>query len=212
MAGDTRGSGCAETFQNVIYVDNIPMSTPRKDFGCQGDVHIFSVVTTLPNPTYSWHIDTINNPAVSTKSSYGYTFDDKKHQVIIKVNNTACTIQSTVTVTGKVCQECKIECVNQTAFFRADELVSLIDTTGKVYKIDGKITAECKAPSRTNANGAKAVSRAVKAAAECSAPLLNAQLFYNKNSPNCLTLQIINSPIKFKEIQVGTTKYPFSGC
>lgn len=212
MAGDTRGSGCAETFQNVLYVDNIPMNTPRKDFGCQGDVHIYSVVSTLPNPVYSWHIDSINNPAVSTKSSYGYTFDAKKHQVIVKVSNTACTIQSTINVTGKECLDCKIDCVNQTAFFPAGELVSLIDTTGAVFPIDGKITAECRNYSRTNLTGAKAVARAVQLAGGCNAPLLNAQLFYNKSTPNCLTLQIINSPVKFKEIQVGTKKYAFTGC
>lgn len=209
--GNSRGSRCSETDQLIVYVDGVPFGQTKKDVGCVGDVHIFWATTTLVDPvSYKWYIDSIHNPPVSEKYNYGYTFDDKTHTLILVASNTKCAIQTTIEVRGSKCTECKIESVSQTAFIPAGEVVSLVDTKDRVYKVGGSLFTECQATSRANLVAAKAIARAIRIANDCKPSLLNAQVFYNKSSPNCLTLHIINSPIKFKSIFVGTVNYLFT--
>jgi hypothetical protein len=212
---DSRGARCSDTDQVKIYVDGLPLpSRDRKDMGCLGDVHIFSATTTLSEPvTYAWYIDSAQGTPVSTKSFYGYTFDDEQHTIILRVGNSKCTIASTIKAKGVSCSPCVTKCVTQTAYFPAGRIVALIDETQKAFYIDdGELQAECRLFSKANKIGAKAITRTIRMISECKSTILNAQLFYNKQSPNCLTLNIINSPIKFLSIQIGSTKYPFQGC
>lgn len=210
---NVRGSRCQETDQIALYVDDIPLGSSRNDEGCLGDVHIFRVKTSLSEPvTYNWYIDSIQTPPVSQKDYYGYTFDSNTHDLILVAANTKCAIQTTVIVKGRECSECVIECVQQTAYFPAGELVSVTDVNGIVYKIPGNIVTQCVTPSKTNGVAGKAIARVVKMTGRCQSSLINAQLFYNKSDPNCLTLNIINSAVKFKTVQVGNKIYSFTGC
>lgn len=210
---NSRGSRCQETDQLALYVDGVPMGASRADEACLGDVHIFSAATTLTEPvTYKWYIDSIHNTPVSEKNYYGYTFDDETHVIYLVASNTRCGIQVTIDAKGRECTDCTVECVLQTAYLPAGELVSLIDEDGTVHKIPARLTTECVSFSRANRTAASAVKRIVKIAGRCRTSTLNAQLYYNKSTPNCLTLNITNSPVKFTSIQVGNTKYSFTGC
>lgn len=207
---ETRGGGCLEVYETKLYTNGVEISYPKKEFGCSGDVITFSVTSNMPEPlTYLWSLDGLTN-VLGTNPTLHYTFDNTKHTLYCVVTSTNCAIGKTITVTGMDCVACATECVTQTAIVPEGELVSLIDFSGKVYKIDGKIVTSCLTSTKENKLASKAILRTIVNALKCKAKTLTANVYANQVPPSCISVVINNSPIKFKQIKVGSQTYGFN--
>lgn len=212
MSRDTRSSRCSETDQIVVYADGIamPEGTARVDYGCKGDTRIFSVVTTLVGPlTYKWSLDGITPPKelLGSDSSYGYTYDENTHRLYVRVEGATCSVQSTISVRGKICKDCVEQCALVTGNVPAGEIHYLIDNKGVKYPVEGSVVTECRKSSKANTKAAIAIKRAILQAAKCKVPNLTVGVFYNQANDTCISINISHSPISFSSIQIGRENY-----
>lgn len=207
-------SKCSEN-KLVIYKNGTPFSRPREDSGCIGESHTYTTTTTLVEPvTYEWRLDNIHNPIIGRQSSFTYTFDNKTHNLILVAKNAECGIQIDLKVIGKTCPVCPVKCRTESVFIPKGILECLFDDAGKAYYFQGIHTVECGTSGIANIAAAKEIYDMIKSAAGCQTESLKVTFQYNYSSPLCLMLTIRNSPIKFKYLKIGNTKYGFStnGC
>ena len=196
--------GCTHgQYQVAFYADGVPLSCPPKDSGCKGEIRRFSVTTNLPEPvSYRWSLDGVT---LSSKAFLDYKYDDKVHRLLVTVTSNVFSFAVYITTTGKTCQTCPVSCVSQTVDFSAGEMISLEDETGKLYQIQKDITTVCK--KNSNQVAAKAIRKAIHDNSDCGMANMNVAIYYRGLLRNCLSLVITNSPIVFRFLKVGGTKF-----
>lgn len=199
--------GCSD-YRLTFFVDGVALSHPRKITGCRGDVVRISVTTTLPGQLeYKWSVDS-PIPIMGTGPYYDYTFDGTSHDIRLDLFSllVPCGITSTLTAKGQECVICPVICNAQTAKITAGKITSLEDENGKIYPIND-CTGVCRDGSNIGAAGL--IKRAIKALSKCNLKDLRVALYHSKTENICLNLTITNSPIRFKYVTVGRSKYLF---
>lgn len=198
---------CAE-HSLVIWADGVPLYT-NKDSGCKGEIRRFTVVTDLPGTlSYRWSVDN-HHVVLGNGPVFDWSYPDgkvHKLQCTVRSSTLNCEKGQSATLKGKICSECPVGCIAQTAKIPADELKYLTDETGKTYPIQ-PISTVCQNGSNTVA--AKAIKKAIYDGLKCSKGNMNVTVYNNQPGKFCITVTITNCPIRFKSIKVGKTEHQF---
>jgi hypothetical protein len=199
--------GCSD-YRLTFFVDGVVLSHPRKITGCRGDTVRISATTTLPGQLeYKWSMDT-PTPIIGVGPYYDFTFDGTSHTIRLDLFSldVPCGITSTITAKGKECIICPTTCIAQTAKIPAGKITSLEDENGKIYPI-----TDCEGVCRdgSNISSAAIIKRAIKAVSKCNLKDMRVSLYHSKTANICLSLTITNSPIRFKYVTVGRSKFLF---
>lgn len=194
----------------TVYYNGIPFKEDRHDKACQGESHLYTTSTTLLSPvTYTWVLD---NVLVGTGSTYNYTFDDKKHGLRVTATSikSQCSIGIKILPEGRKCQpECPIKCLSESVNIPSGIFTGLIDYNDVFYPVPTGHYFECNKFSKGNSDSIKAIISLIKKSAPCNMDRLQVSLLESQGIGKCLRLNIKNSPIKFRYLQLGESQYTF---
>lgn len=198
-----------------VYVDNKKMARPFSYEECSGVTKEFSVITDLRNPTYTWTLDKIlelGGLLLSEDPTCEYLFDNTTHRIYVQVKSVedSCSIVKDIKVKGKTCVNiCPNVCQYESVSIPSGSFVELVDSNNNVYTfVDQKI--ECSKTSYRNRNAVDSIISMIKNELHCESRVLSAKLIPSYFPNRCMTLEIINSPIKFSFIKIDNIYYPFN--
>lgn len=199
---------CKDEYELIMFADGVELPRPRHDYGCKNETRRYSVTTTIPGPvSYRWTMDN-NQTVLSTLPYFDFTFDTITHNIVCSADGPSCGISISAKAYGSACVDCPTICSTQTATIPAGAIVSLTDEVGKIYPLTPAGTTICK--DNSNSTVAMMVKRAVRAKTKCAPKDLRVAIYNNNNGRSCISLTIMNSPIRFSTVTVGSTKYPFN--
>lgn len=192
----------------TIYADGAIIVSPARDYGCNGEVRRFHIVTDMDAPvSYRWSLDGVS-PVLGTSWYFDYPYTLGTHELYVEVRSGNCAMQRAIKVTGRTCVNCTVVCNQETVDIPAGQLMYLKDTAGKAYPITRGVVTQCI--SGLNLNGAADIKKAIREGTNCDTSKLRVFMYHNESGKNCLSLVINNSPIVFDHIKVGGQIFYFN--
>lgn len=105
---------------------------------------------------------------------------------------------------------CEIKCVEQTVNVPAARILSLTDNVGFQMNLSGNQKTECTPGGTNNQTAAAAIRQLILSNCACADPGLQVTVVPNGLLPNCVTVKLVNSPIKVSVINTSEGQYAFN--
>jgi len=196
-----------------LFVDGVEFK-PGDIKRCSGEVVNFTTQTNLDEPiTWQWSLDGTPHQGallLSDTSSLSYTFDADRHTLHMSAQGQSCGKGFVLTLRGRECDNiCPVKCSIETAYFPAGALISMVDAAGLVYLLSPAAILNCGS-KKDALKAADQIKKMIMDKMGCEMDTFSVIITPSYMNPTCLKLELKNSPVKMKFIQVGNIAYPFS--